>query len=175
MHNNWVCFISIFNAKHKQQESLKACESDTVSCSVVSLLFATTWTVAHQVPLWNLCSTSIPFLMEYPRQEYCHLLLRGSSQPRDRTQVSCIAGRFLAILGHSWPSEPPGKPCKMLKCSFLCLVACFKTFLFSNNSLIETSSLTVSEVRATETFYKNKLSYSEKKKNKHPAFQDSFN
>ena len=28
---------------------------------------------------------------------------RGSSQPRDRTQVSCIAGRFL-------PSESPGKP-----------------------------------------------------------------
>ena len=28
---------------------------------------------------------------------------RGSSQPRDQTWVSCIAGRFL-------PSEPPGKP-----------------------------------------------------------------
>ena len=28
---------------------------------------------------------------------------RGSSQPRDRMQVSCIAGRIL-------PSEPPGKP-----------------------------------------------------------------
>ena len=28
---------------------------------------------------------------------------RGSSQPRDETQVSCIAGRFL-------PTEPPGKP-----------------------------------------------------------------
>ena len=29
---------------------------------------------------------------------------RGSSQPRNRTQVSCIAGRFFI------PSEPPGKP-----------------------------------------------------------------
>ena len=28
---------------------------------------------------------------------------RGSSQPRDQTQVSCIAGNSL-------PSEPPGKP-----------------------------------------------------------------
>ena len=28
---------------------------------------------------------------------------RSSSQPRDRTGVSCFAGRFL-------PSEPPGKP-----------------------------------------------------------------
>ena len=28
---------------------------------------------------------------------------QGSSQPRDRTQVSCIAGRFL-------PAEPQGKP-----------------------------------------------------------------
>ena len=31
------------------------------------------------------------------------LFPRGSSQPRDQTWVSCIAGRFL-------PSEPPGKP-----------------------------------------------------------------
>jgi len=28
---------------------------------------------------------------------------RGSSRPRDQTQVSCVAGRFFA-------SEPPGKP-----------------------------------------------------------------
>ena len=27
----------------------------------------------------------------------CHFLLQGSSQPRDRTQVSCIVGRFFAI------------------------------------------------------------------------------
>ena len=29
---------------------------------------------------------------------------RGPSQPRDQTQVSCIAGRFFT-------TEPPGKPC----------------------------------------------------------------
>ena len=27
----------------------------------------------------------------------CHDLLRGSSQPRDRTQVSCVTGRFFTI------------------------------------------------------------------------------
>ena len=35
------------------------------------------------------------------------LLSRGSYQPRDQTQVSCITGRFL-------PSEPPEKPTKFL-------------------------------------------------------------
>ena len=33
----------------------------------------------------------------------CHFLFHGSSQPRIRTQVSCIIGRFFT-------SEPPGKP-----------------------------------------------------------------
>ena len=33
---------------------------------------------------------------------------RGSPQPRDRTQVSCIAGRFFT-------SKPPGKPALELK------------------------------------------------------------
>ena len=33
----------------------------------------------------------------------CHLLLWGSSQLRDQTRVSCIAGGFLT-------TEPPGKP-----------------------------------------------------------------
>ena len=50
-------------------------------------LFATPWTVAHQAPL----------SMGFSRQEYWSglpfLFSRGSSQPRDQTQVSCIAGR----------------------------------------------------------------------------------
>ena len=46
---------------------------------------------------------------------------RGSSQPRNRTSVSCIAGRFL-------PSEPPGKS-ELLYTQFsslaqLCLTLC---------------------------------------------------
>ena len=34
---------------------------------------------------------------------------RGSSGPRDQTQVSCIAGRFFT-------TEPPGKPLLQIKC-----------------------------------------------------------
>ena len=50
-------------------------------------LFATPWTVAHQATLF----------MGFSRQEYWSglpfLFSRGPSQPRDQTQVSCIAGR----------------------------------------------------------------------------------
>ena len=45
-----------------------------------------------------------PPSMGFSRKEHwssCHALLRGSAQPRDQTQASCIAGG---------PSEPPGKP-----------------------------------------------------------------
>ena len=54
-------------------------------------LLATSWTVAHQAPLSMgilqariLERVAIPFSMEF-------------SQPRDRTQVSCIAGRLFTI------------------------------------------------------------------------------
>ena len=47
------------------------------------------------------CVASVtPLSMEFSRQEYwseCHSLLQGSSQPRDQTWVSCIAGRFFTI------------------------------------------------------------------------------
>ena len=47
--------------------------------------------VAHQAPL----------SMEFSRQEYQNRysipFTRGYSQPRDQTQVSCIAGRFFTI------------------------------------------------------------------------------
>ena len=57
----------------------------TKSC----LTLATPWTVACQAPL----------SMEFSRQEWILELFaiffsRGSSRPRDQTQVSCIAGRF---------------------------------------------------------------------------------
>ena len=46
--------------------------------------------------------------MGFPRQEYwgggvAISFSRGSSQPRDRTHVSCTAGRFFT-------AEPSGKP-----------------------------------------------------------------
>ena len=51
-------------------------------------LFATPWTVAHQDPL----------SMKFSRQEHWSWVAisysRGSSWPRDLTQVSCIAGIF---------------------------------------------------------------------------------
>ena len=60
-------------------------------------LFATPWTIACQAPP----------SMGFSRQEYWNGLPfpspGESSQPRDQTQVSCIAGRFFT-------AEVPGKP-----------------------------------------------------------------
>ena len=58
------------------------------------------WTVACQAPLFMgiLQARTLEWVDMPPS--------RGSSQPRNRTQVSCIAGRFFFFL----PSEPPGKP-----------------------------------------------------------------
>ena len=52
----------------------------------------TLWTIAHQGPL----------SMGFSRQEVVIPFSRGSSRPRDWTQVSCIVGRFF--------TEPPGNP-----------------------------------------------------------------
>ena len=46
------------------------------------------------------CVAQAPLSMGFSRQEYwsgCLFLLWGSSQPRDRTLVSCIAGRFFTV------------------------------------------------------------------------------
>ena len=56
--------------------------------SEVSWLFATPWTVAHQVPLvWGILQARILEWLAIP-------FSRGSSRPRDQTWVSCIAGKF---------------------------------------------------------------------------------
>ena len=55
------------------------------------------WTVAHQAPL------SMEILQARILEWVAVPSSRGSSQPRDWTQVSCIAGRFFT-------SEPPRKP-----------------------------------------------------------------
>ena len=47
--------------------------------------FVTPWTVAHQACPWD---------SPVNTGEGCHSFSRESSQPRDRTQVSCIAGRL---------------------------------------------------------------------------------
>ena len=53
-------------------------------------LSATLCTIAHQAPL----------SMEFSRPELEWVVIpfsRGSSQPRDQTQISCIAGGFFTI------------------------------------------------------------------------------
>ena len=62
----------------------------TYVCLVLShvQLFASPWTVAHQAPL------SIGTLQERILEWVAMSSLQGSSQPRDWTQVSLIAGRF---------------------------------------------------------------------------------
>ena len=60
-------------------------------CSVLShiQLFVTPWSVAHQAPLsMGILQSSILVWVAMPSS-------RGSSQPKDQTQVSYIAGRFL--------------------------------------------------------------------------------
>ena len=69
------------------------------------MLFATLWTV----PTRLLC------LRDSPGKNTgvaCHALLQGISPPRDRTQVSYIAGRLFT-------AEPPGKPPKPDHVSFI--------------------------------------------------------
>ena len=51
-------------------------------------LFVTPWTVAHQARL------SLGLLQARILEWVAILFSRGTSQPRNRTGVSCIAGRF---------------------------------------------------------------------------------
>ena len=79
-----VCFQKGVTVVHFRDDNLASGHS------------ATPWTVAHKVPLsMGILQTRIPEWVSMPSS-------RGSSQPRDRTQVSCIEGRFFTI-------EPPGK------------------------------------------------------------------
>ena len=65
-------------------------ESENVSCSVVSDSVAL-WTVAHQTPqIHGILQARILKQVALPSS-------RGSSQPRNQTQVSCTAGRFFTI------------------------------------------------------------------------------
>ena len=81
-----TCAIYVsFHSRWKITHSfLWKCSRSVTSNSV------TQWTAAHQAPL----------SMEYSRQEYwvgSHSLLQRVFWPRDRTQVSCIAGRFFTV------------------------------------------------------------------------------
>ena len=69
-------------------------------------LFATPWTVAHQAPL------SMGILQARILEWVAMPSSRGSSQPRDQTHVSCIAGGFFTISG---TREVQGSPYKRVK------------------------------------------------------------
>ena len=64
------------------------CYAKSLSCV---WLFATPWTVAHQAPL------SMGILQARILEWVAMPSSRGSSQPRDWIQVSCIAGWFFTV------------------------------------------------------------------------------
>ena len=91
-------------------------------CAVLVWLFATPGPFAHQASL------SMGILQARILEWVAMPSSRGSSQPRDRTQVSCIAGGFFTIWatreaqeywrvaysfsrGSSWPSNRTGVSC----------------------------------------------------------------
>ena len=72
-------------------------------------LFAIPWTVAHQAPLsMEVLQTRVLEWVDMPS-------FRGSSQPRDQTRVSLIAGRFFTVWATSkaqeyWSGQPVPSP-----------------------------------------------------------------
>ena len=102
VRHDWVtkhicmpCQVRIVYYKETACLSYSAVMPHYSLCSAILLshvwLFATPWTLAHQVPL----------SMGFSRKEHWSGLAmpssRRSSQPRDQTQVSHIAGRFFTI------------------------------------------------------------------------------
>ena len=90
--------------------------------------FATPWTVAHEAPL------SMGLLQARILEWVVILSSRGSSQPRDRTQVSCTAGRFFTVratreaLSHAYQSPTGFTP--LLWLDLLWWAACTSLFPF---------------------------------------------
>ena len=72
-------------------KNLSAVQECCVLCHTVKSDSATLWTVAHQAPL------SMGILQARILEWVAMLSSRGSSQPRDRTQDSHIAGKFFTI------------------------------------------------------------------------------
>ena len=72
-------------------------------------LFATPWTVAHLCP-WGSPGKNTGV--------GCHVLLRGSSQPRDRTHVSYISCIGRQALFHSWCLGSPKVTLLYLLCIY---------------------------------------------------------
>ena len=93
-----------------------------LNCLSHDQLFVTLWTVACEAPLsMGILQARILDWVAMPSS-------RGSSQPRDQTQVFHIEADFLL-------SEPPGKPKKNGVCSLSLLQVFFPT-QESNHSLL---------------------------------------
>ena len=72
------------------------------SCPILVTLRA----VAHQAPLSPVRGIFLARILEWVAFSFS----RGSSLPRDRTQVSCIADRFFTHRGSSSTHGPHGNP-----------------------------------------------------------------
>ena len=92
-----TCLKYITSILHSQNWNSSLSYSVCVSCSVVSQLFATPWTLAHQSALYT----------EFSRQEYWSGLPFPS--PGDLPDPGIKPG-FSALQAYSLQSEPPGKP-----------------------------------------------------------------
>ena len=71
--------------------------NDLLACSVASVMSDSLDPVDY-----SLSGLSMGILQARVLEWVALFSSRGSSQPRDRTRISCIAGRFFTI-------EPPGK------------------------------------------------------------------
>ena len=71
-----------------------------LSCSVLSQLFATPWTVAHQALL----------SMEFSRQEYWNGLSFPSPGDLPNPGIEPASVESPALAGRFFTTEPPGKP-----------------------------------------------------------------
>ena len=80
--------VCCFVIRKSNDVYMELCCAQLISCVG---LFATPWTVTHQAPL------SIGILQAGILEWTAMPSSRGSSQPRDQTQVSHVAGRFLTV------------------------------------------------------------------------------
>ena len=93
------------------------------ACSHVQL-FATLWTVAHQVPL----------SMGFSRQEYWSgLPYLPPGEPPD-PGIEPTSAVSLALAGRFFTTEPPGKPeCYTQKCVCVCVCVCVYNSIVHND------------------------------------------
>ena len=96
----YSCFTSLYTrnqfntVKQLYFNKLCVCQSLSRIC-----LFVTPWTVAQP-------GSSAPGILQERILEWVAIpFFRGSSQPRDPTQVSCFAGRFFYSLSHQGSQE----------------------------------------------------------------------